>query len=205
MRTGHTPGTGCYREVAAYLLDTGGVCGVPETTLANARHKNFSFGGHGDTCAGGGGGKGFHTVNSNNDTPSIPMKLGSLQAFVQSEATMDDLSPSVIPTHEAQKIAVLDLRLMNADRNAANLLARKRRTETGEKWCEGRDDRSTGREVGLSILTRRFAPRFLAGVTWTLTPIDHGYVLRTKADVAWCDWVWLEWPQMKEVRGCEAR
>mmetsp|Transcript_20707 Transcript_20707/g.38673 ORF Transcript_20707/g.38673 Transcript_20707/m.38673 type:complete len:795 (-) Transcript_20707:147-2531(-) len=166
MRTGHTPGTGCYREVAAYLLDTGGVCGVPETTLANARHKNFSFGGHGDTCAGGGGGKGFHTVNSNNDTPSIPMKLGSLQAFVQSEATMDDLSPSVIPTHEAQKIAVLDLRLMNADRNAANLLARKRRTETG--------------------------------VTWTLTPIDHGYVLRTKADVAWCDWVWLEWPQMKE-------
>jgi len=166
MRTGHTPGTGCYREVAAYLLDTNGVCGVPETTLANARHKNFSFGGRGDTCASGGGGKGFHTVNSESSDAPIPTKLGSLQTFVQSEATMDDLSPSVIPTHEAQKIAVLDLRLMNADRNAANLLARKRRTDSG--------------------------------VTWTLTPIDHGYVLRTKADVAWCDWVWLEWPQMKE-------
>ena len=91
-----------YREVAAYLLDTNGVCGVPETTLANARHKNFSFGGRGDTCASGGGGKGFHTVNSESSDAPIPTKLGSLQTFVQSEATMDDLSPSVIPTHEVR-------------------------------------------------------------------------------------------------------
>ena len=162
---GHQPGTGCYREVAAYLLDAGSVCGVPETTLAEARHRNFSFGGRGETCAAGGGGKGIHSLVER-ESRIIPTKVGSLQAFVEAEATMDDLSPSVLPTFEVQKVAVLDMRLMNADRNAANLLARRRRTSDG--------------------------------VAWTLTPIDHGYILRTKADVAWCDWVWLEWPQLKE-------
>jgi hypothetical protein len=29
-------------------------------------------------------------------------------------------------------------------------------------------------------------------------PIDHGYSLRSKADVAWFDWCWLDWPQMKK-------
>jgi len=31
-----------------------------------------------------------------------------------------------------------------------------------------------------------------------LIPIDHGYSLRSKCDVAWFDWCWLDWPQMKE-------
>ena len=39
---------------------------------------------------------------------------------------MDDLSPSKISKDEVHKIALLDIRLMNADRNAANLLCRIR-------------------------------------------------------------------------------
>mmetsp|Transcript_18045 Transcript_18045/g.37562 ORF Transcript_18045/g.37562 Transcript_18045/m.37562 type:complete len:851 (+) Transcript_18045:320-2872(+) len=172
MRTGHVPGTGCYREVAAYLLDHSGLACVPETTLAEASHRSFNFGGKYDTLASGGGGKGIHSiVTATNPATSataatIPMKLGSFQAFVQSDCTMDDISPSVIPTYEVQKIALLDIRIMNADRNAANLLARRRRTSDG--------------------------------TSWTLVPIDHGYCLRNKADVAWCDWCWLEWPQIKK-------
>ena len=151
MRTGHVPGTGCYREVAAYLLDHGGICGVPETTLAEASHRAFNN---------GGGGFG-------NEDSQIISKVGSFQVFAQSECTMDDLSPSVISIEEVQKIALLDLRLMNADRNAANLLARRRRSQDGSS-------------------------------TWSLIPIDHGYTLRNKVDVGWCDWCWLEWPQVKE-------
>ena len=33
---------------------------------------------------------------------------------------MDDLSPSKISVDEVHKIAILDIRLMNADRNSAN-------------------------------------------------------------------------------------
>ncbi|GMH50715.1 hypothetical protein TrRE_jg5096 [Triparma retinervis] len=173
MRTGHIPGTGCYREVAAYLLDHGGLCGVPETTLAEASHRAFNVGGRYDTVASGGGAKGTHSIV----TPAqgqkagggreTPMKLGSFQAFVQSDCTMDDISPSVIPTYEVQKIALLDIRIMNADRNAANLLARRRRASDGS-------------------------------TAWSLVPIDHGYCLRNKADVAWCDWCWLDYPQVKK-------
>ena len=176
MRTGHIPGTGCYREVAAYLLDHGGVCGVPETTLAEASHRAFNFGGKYDTVASGGGGKGIHSIvtpdpysfsaSASAQGSYTPTKTGSFQAFVQSDCTMDDISPSVIPTYEVQKIALLDIRIMNADRNAANLLARRRRTSDGS-------------------------------TVWSLVPIDHGYCLRNKADVAWCDWAWLEWPQVR--------
>merc|ERR1719330_2216960 len=31
-----------------------------------------------------------------------------------------------------------------------------------------------------------------------LIPIDHGYCLRSVADVCWFDWCWLDWPQMKQ-------
>jgi hypothetical protein len=72
MRTGHIPGTGCYREVAAYLLDHGGLCGVPETTLAEASHRAFNVGGRYDTVASGGGAKGTHSIV----TPAQGQKAG---------------------------------------------------------------------------------------------------------------------------------
>lgn len=31
----------------------------------------------------------------------------------------------------------------------------------------------------------------------SLVPIDHGYCLPDTLEVAWCDWVWLDWPQTK--------
>jgi hypothetical protein len=86
-------------------------------------------------------------------------KVGSLQEFVRGECTMDDLSPSKICADEVHKIAILDIRIMNADRNTANLLCRRRKDNSLE-----------------------------------LVPIDHGYSLRSIADVSWMDW-----PQLKEV------
>jgi hypothetical protein len=85
---------------------------------------------------------------------------------------MDDMSPSKLSVEQVHKIAILDIRILNADRNAANLLVRRR-------W----DD------------------------TLELVPIDHGYCLRSIADVCWMDWCWLDWPQLKQVRavcGCDA-
>ena len=91
-------------------------------------------------------------------------KVGSFQEFVRGECTMDDISPSKVSVDEVHKIAILDIRIMNADRNSANLLVRRRRDNTLE-----------------------------------LVPIDHGFCLRTEADVSWMDWCWLDWPQLKQV------
>jgi phosphatidylinositol 4-kinase type 2 len=165
LRQGINPGELCLREVAAYLLDHGGFSGVPMTTLAEARHPAFHLNGARLNVAQGGASLGCHSLGAHPPkAASDYKKVGSLQEFVRGECTMDDLSPSKISAHEVHKIAILDIRIMNADRNAANLLCRRRENNSLE-----------------------------------LVPIDHGYSLRSNADVSWMDWCWLDWPQLKEV------
>ena len=166
MRAGVKPGESCLREVAAYLLDHDGFSGVPMTTLAEAKHPTFNTNGAGLTTAAGGASMGRHSlISSSINAPTGVKKVGSVQEYIHAECTMDDLSPSKLNADEVHKIAILDIRLMNADRNAANLLCKRRSDNTLE-----------------------------------LIPIDHGLCLRTACDVAWFDWCWLDWPQLKKVR-----
>ncbi|KAL7545653.1 hypothetical protein ACHAWF_009004 [Thalassiosira exigua] len=175
LRQGIRPGELCLREVAAFLLDHDGFSGVPMTTLAEARHPALHTAGAHWTLAEGGAGVGVHSLGDAAGTsaslvpPSSsqppPKKVGSFQEFVRAECTMDDLSPSKVSADEVHKIAILDIRLMNADRNVANILC--------QRIPEDPDH-------------------------FRLVPIDHGYALRSKCDVAWFDWCWLDWPQTKE-------
>lgn len=176
LRQGIRPGELCLREVAAFLLDHDGFSGVPMTTLAEARHSGFHTAGQHWTLSEGGAGVGVHSLQSPlaPNAPSSPSggamqevvkKVGSFQEYVYAECTMDDLSPSKISVDEVHKIAILDIRLMNADRNVANILC--------QRIPEDPDH-------------------------FRLVPIDHGYSLRSKCDVAWFDWCWLDWPQMKQ-------
>jgi len=32
---------------------------------------------------------------------------------------------------------------------------------------------------------------------YNLVPIDHGYCLPDILEIAWCDWIWMDWPQAK--------
>lgn len=133
LRKGITPGEGCIREVAAFMLDHGGFAGVPMTTLVECRHPTFNINGSRLTVAEGGASMGAHSLGQTPPSSStIPKKVGSFQEFVRSECSMDDLSPSMIGVDEVHKIAVLDIRLMNADRNSCNLLCRRRRDNTIE-------------------------------------------------------------------------
>ena len=84
---------------------------------------------------------------------------------------MEDISHNLLPADEVEKIAILDIRLMNGDRNVTNLLVRQ--------------DPNTG--------------------NYNLVPIDHGYALRSKCDVACFDWCWYEWPQLKNPISKKAR
>jgi len=194
MRAGIKPGEACLREMAAYLLDHESFSDVPMTTLAEARHPAFNSNGSMLNLNQGGASVGNHSLqlggcvglgssplhiqstSSSTSSKSSPhahssssqnllKKVGSLQEFAHAECTMDDLSFSKVKVEEVHKIAVLDIRTMNADRNTANLLCRRNPED----------------------------PDF-----FQLIPIDHGYCLRTVADVCWFDWCWLDWPQLKQ-------
>jgi hypothetical protein len=133
LREGVIPGEACIREVAAFILDHGGFSGVPMTTLVEARHPAFNTNGSRLSVALGGASIGSHSISPNSPVKSPHMKkAGSFQEFVWCECTMDDISPSKISVEEVQKIAILDIRIMNADRNSANLLCRRRTDNTME-------------------------------------------------------------------------
>ncbi|KAL7576757.1 hypothetical protein ACA910_005672 [Epithemia clementina (nom. ined.)] len=136
LRQGIAPGEACIREVAAYLLDHEGFADVPMTTLAEARHPAFNNNGARLKVSEGGASIGAHSLGSSSDltmlNPGVPKKVGSFQEFVRSECSMDDISPSKLSVEQVHKIAILDIRLLNADRNPANLLCRRLRDNSLE-------------------------------------------------------------------------
>uniref|UniRef100_A0A0D9WQC1 1-phosphatidylinositol 4-kinase n=1 Tax=Leersia perrieri TaxID=77586 RepID=A0A0D9WQC1_9ORYZ len=105
MKRGTLVGEGAFREVAAYILDHPvgdhesekrvGFSGVPPTALVQSLHRAKSF------------------------------KIGSLQMFIENNGSCEDMGPRAFPVEEVHKIAVLDLRLANADRHAGNILVCK--------------------------------------------------------------------------------
>lgn len=100
-RSSIEPGMSMYREVAAYLLDHRGFSGVPPTCLASCKATLFRD----------------------------ARKMGSLQAFVDSVCPAGDLGSSKYSVFDVQRIALLDMRLLNLDRHDGNILVRT--DETG--------------------------------------------------------------------------
>ncbi|CAG9332310.1 unnamed protein product [Blepharisma stoltei] len=102
FRPGVLSGEAGYREVAAYLLDHQRFSGVPNTTLVECQHDNF-----------------YHGTDRNAEKNP---KKGSLQEFIKSQGCIEDFSSSLFTKQEVQKIAILDIRILNMDRNEANIL-----------------------------------------------------------------------------------
>lgn len=84
------------REVAAYLMDSDGLYGVPATALCKISHPQFS--------AQGGS------------------RTGSIQEFVQNDYAAWDKGSSDFPADEVHKIAILDMLIFNCDRHGGNIL-----------------------------------------------------------------------------------
>eukprot|EP01031_Cornospumella_fuschlensis_P046970 gene46970-57517_t len=108
LRPFFKPGEGFMRELAAYLLDEG-VCGVPPTCVAHVEHPSFCY-------------------VKTQGLATFP-KLGSLQRYIRGES-FEDISPSLVSTFEVQKIALLDMRLLNCDRNVSNILCLRKTSAT---------------------------------------------------------------------------
>jgi len=104
-------GEAAQREVAAYLLDKEDrFAGVPKTTMVKIVHPAFGRDAKGE--------------------PRI--KIGSLQEFVKNDGASWDIGYGAFPTHEVQKIAILDLRIFNNDRHGGNMLMKKKSDGTYE-------------------------------------------------------------------------
>eukprot|EP01083_Nonionella_stella_P068708 182637_1 len=102
FRSGILSGEGAAREVAAFLLDRNHFSGVPVTTRAEMAHA------------------GFHRARLG--VGGVKVKIGSLQSFVDADATAGDYAPQIFDLEEVHKIGVLDIRLVNTDRNDANIM-----------------------------------------------------------------------------------
>jgi hypothetical protein len=116
LRPNFKPGQGCIREVAAYIMDVENFTGVPPTTLVHCEHPNFNYSSH----------------RTHGRSASQFPKLGSLQHFVESDGTYEDYGDNMFSDFEIQKLALFDIRALNCDRNASNiLLQRKRKGRSG--------------------------------------------------------------------------
>mmetsp|Transcript_37141 Transcript_37141/g.37595 ORF Transcript_37141/g.37595 Transcript_37141/m.37595 type:complete len:781 (-) Transcript_37141:1380-3722(-) len=177
LREGVIPGEACIREVAAFMLDHGGFSGVPMTTLVECRHPSFNVNGSRLSLAAGGASIGAHSLclstsqTGSSTFSSLSKKVGSFQEFVRTDCSMDDLSPSKISVEEVHKIAILDIRLMNADRNSANLLCRRRRTDNS---------------IELVPIDHGFCLRSVADTSWM--------------DWCWLDWPHLKEPMSPKAQ-----
>ncbi|KAI3772708.1 hypothetical protein L6452_03900 [Arctium lappa] len=93
------------RELAAYLLDHGGFAGVPPSALVKICHVTFN-------------------VNDKGFASSPPFKITSIQRYVEHETDAGDLGPSGFSVSSVHRIGILDIRLLNLDRHAGNMLVK---------------------------------------------------------------------------------
>jgi hypothetical protein len=92
------------------------------------------------------------------------MKFGSLQVYVENEGPIENFSPDLFSVDELHKIAILDIRILNLDRNECNILVKSRMSKS-----------RPGHKVR------------------TLVPIDHGLSFPDTLAVNTYDLVWLGW------------
>jgi len=156
---GIRPGTystwGAAREVAAYLLDHENFARVPRTAHVHMKHPSFQN----PTRADG--------------SRNAVWKTGSLQEFVTAQDTAGNIASSQFAVQDVQRVGILDVRIVNMDRNDGNLLVKKR--------AERGDERALSKYV--------------------LIPIDHGLSLPDRLEVAEEDIVWMGWDQAKAPFG----
>lgn len=142
------------REVAAYLLDHGNFAKVPPTVLVKISHPIFH-------------------VNNEMTTNKSPIKkqsiskIASFQKFVIHNCDASDHGTSSFSIAAVHRIGILDVRILNTDRHAGNILVKRLEEDFGRY------------------------PQMSDAVE--LIPIDHGLCLPETLEDPFFEW--LHWPQ----------
>ncbi|TVU01323.1 hypothetical protein EJB05_53231, partial [Eragrostis curvula] len=132
------------REVAAFLLDHDGFASVEPTALVRISRSASS-------------------------SATTTTTMASIQRFLAHEYDAGELGPSRFSVASVHRVGILDVRLLNIDRHAGNILVKNPPSNK-------HDDRSTT------------SPALL-----DLVPIDHGLCLPEQLDDPYFEW--LHWPQ----------
>jgi len=111
------------RETAAYILDHTGFHGVPKTTHVEIRkQKLLSFFNYNrsDEVED----KIYTGMGSRKSRKKVKLapKIGSLQEFIRADEEFANNDPRCYSAREVHKIGILDVRLLNCDRNSDNML-----------------------------------------------------------------------------------
>ncbi|XP_015693341.1 phosphatidylinositol 4-kinase gamma 8-like [Oryza brachyantha] len=128
------------REVAAFLLDHDGFARVEPTAMIKISR------------------------------PSVPTTTASIQRFAAHEYDAGELGPSRFSVASVHHVGILDVRLLNIDRHAGNILVKK----PLESESAGSSNGNTSTPLDL-------------------VPIDHGLCLPEQLDDPYFEW--LHWPQ----------
>ncbi|KAL5723338.1 Phosphatidylinositol 4-kinase gamma 7 [Ranunculus cassubicifolius] len=100
-----------FREVAAYLLDYDHFANVPPTALVKITHSIFNIN---------------EGMNGNKTQKKKHVsKIASFQQFIAHDFDASDHGTSSFPVASVHRIGLLDIRILNTDRHAGNLLVRK--------------------------------------------------------------------------------
>ncbi|WCJ28704.1 Phosphatidylinositol 4-kinase gamma 8 [Euphorbia peplus] len=137
-------GTGM-RELAAYLLDHDGFAGVPPTALVKIADVGF----HVNT-----------EIDKNCNVSSSTFKIASLQRFVEHDFDAGELGSSGFSVASVHQIGIFDIRVLNLDRHAGNILVKK--NDQGKNYTDGVAE---------------------------LVPIDHGLCLPEWLDNPYFEWL----------------
>ncbi|KAJ0725184.1 putative 1-phosphatidylinositol 4-kinase [Helianthus annuus] len=134
-----------FREVAAYLLDYDHFANVPPTALVKITHSVFNVNDDG--------------MSGNNRKKKCFSKIASFQQFIVHDFDASDHGTSSFSVSNVHRVGILDVRILNTDRHAGNLLVRK--VNDGGKF---------GQQV-------------------ELIPIDHGLCLPESLEDPYFEWI----------------
>jgi hypothetical protein len=195
-RIGFREGEGYIREVAAFLLDHQSLAGVPLTALV--RYAGVA--------------RAAETGREG---------IASLQQYVPHDSSCEDVGVSIIPADQVHKIALLDIRLLNSDRHAGNMLICYKQASNEEQLVaeanansnlhesESRKKRSKsfGTDDAPSLSRSNEFARTRRSMhqarSIQLVPIDHGYALGTSLGEVYFEW--MNWPQAEIPLSAELR
>jgi hypothetical protein len=158
------PAEGAFKECAAYLLDHGHFANIPQTALAKCELV--------DNCG---------------DTMTRKTKCGAFQVYYRNRGDAEDFGPGVFDTESVQRIAAFDIRVLQCDRNASNVLV----CDTSELLRHRgllKDSESCEKECKQASQRTQMQ----------LVAIDHAYILPEQVPTVprAC---WMDWTQSQEA------
>lgn len=117
--------------------------------------------------------------------------INSPYQFAQNVA--GNLAPQTFPVSEVHKIAILDIRMANTDRNEANVLVKRVAQSPVNALVDGRFPLGGKRAINRGMVDRGGAAGGLLlnnryDESIRLVPIDHAYSLPDTLEITWADW-----------------